>query len=125
MSVGADHFPESIWKIYVVNTPMIFRAIYGIVRPWIHPITQAKVNIIGSAKDACKTMGEHGFKEESIPKFLGGKCEPRSTYDYLLETIANNQAAAGKGGDESEPAAAADSGDVDVAAQRVGHLAVV
>lgn len=23
--VGADYFPESIWKIYVINTPMIFR----------------------------------------------------------------------------------------------------
>lgn len=43
MNVGSDFFPESVWKIYVVNAPMIFRAMWGIIKPWVHPITQAKV----------------------------------------------------------------------------------
>ena len=28
MSVGSDYFPETVWKIYAINTPMMFRAIW-------------------------------------------------------------------------------------------------
>ena len=45
--VGTHYYPETMWKIYVVNTPMLFRGIWAIVKPWLHPITVAKVNLLG------------------------------------------------------------------------------
>ncbi len=56
--VGGHFFPESIWKIYVVNAPFLFRSMWAMVKPWIHPITVAKVNITGSPKDCLKKMAE-------------------------------------------------------------------
>jgi hypothetical protein len=41
--VGTHFYPETMWKIYLVNTPMLFRAVWAIVKPWLHPITAAKV----------------------------------------------------------------------------------
>jgi hypothetical protein len=41
--VGTHFYPETMWKIYLVNTPMLFRAVWTVVKPWLHPITAAKV----------------------------------------------------------------------------------
>ena len=35
---------QTMWKIYLVNTPMLFRAVWAIVKPWLHPVTAAKVS---------------------------------------------------------------------------------
>ena len=40
-------YPESVHKFYIVNAPWIFRSAWRIVRPWLHPITEAKFNILG------------------------------------------------------------------------------
>lgn len=70
--VGGDYFPESVWKIYVVNTPFVFRACWAIIRPWIHPVTQAKVNIFGSVKEALKQMEKEGITPDQLPEWCGG-----------------------------------------------------
>eukprot|EP00056_Hartaetosiga_gracilis_P001113 m.42324 g.42324 ORF g.42324 m.42324 type:complete len:325 (-) comp10503_c1_seq1:63-1037(-) len=93
-NVGADNFPESIWKIFVVNTPFIFRTVWSVVKPWIDPITQAKINLHGSTKDAVKKMHEAGIEDSAIPEFMGGKCKPKSAFNYLKEVIEENQAKA-------------------------------
>lgn len=111
MDVGGNYYPESIWKIYAINAPWVFRvgswawgsglnlckythfsaprttqACWAIVKPWlvllalfcfigcrwensitplplstspacsirVHPITQAKVNVLGGTAAALK-----------------------------------------------------------------------
>eukprot|EP00055_Hartaetosiga_balthica_P007473 m.25691 g.25691 ORF g.25691 m.25691 type:complete len:326 (+) comp5790_c0_seq1:321-1298(+) len=93
-NVGADNFPESIWKIFVVNTPFIFRTVWSVVKPWIDPITQAKINLHGNVKDCVKKMHEAGISDDNIPEFMGGTCKPKRAFDYLLEVIANNEKSA-------------------------------
>ena len=43
--VGTNFYPETMWKIYLVNTPMLFRAVWAVVKPWLHPVTAAKVRV--------------------------------------------------------------------------------
>lgn len=88
MDVGGNYFPESVWKIFVVNTPFMFRACWAVVKPWIHPITVAKVNIHGSVKDAVKKMAEVGVPLESLPEWLGGTHEGKAISDILAGYIA-------------------------------------
>jgi hypothetical protein len=38
-------YPESMHKMYVVNAPWVFKAIWAVVRPWLHPITQSKIHV--------------------------------------------------------------------------------
>lgn len=44
INVGSHYFPEQMWKIYLVNTPLIFRGIWLVLKPFLHPITIAKVD---------------------------------------------------------------------------------
>ena len=44
--------------MYIVNTPFIMRAGWGIVKPWLHPVTVARINICNSPKDCLEKMIE-------------------------------------------------------------------
>lgn len=97
--VGGDYFPESVWKIYVINTPFIFRACWAIVKPWIHPITQAKVNIFGSSKDCVKRMVQNdGIDPEQLPDWCAGTNPGVPIKQILHEYIAT----AANGADDDE-----------------------
>ena len=102
------------------------------VKPWIHPITQAKVNMFGTAAAAVKQMRADGVPIESIPDFMGGGAKPKKTFDLLLEVIQEEQeqqqeksrseAAQEK---SEEDATAEDSNAHAVASEQIGHMAVV
>eukprot|EP00045_Choanoeca_perplexa_P022633 m.10113 g.10113 ORF g.10113 m.10113 type:complete len:320 (-) comp9583_c0_seq1:645-1604(-) len=130
-SVGADYFPESIWKIYTINTPLLFRGVWAIIRPWIHPITQAKVNMFGTAAAAVKQMQADGVPLESIPVEMGGGAKGQSAFELLKAEIAAQKAAnasSGAGASDATAAAApaaADAGAHKVATEQIGHLASV
>lgn len=88
---------------FQVNSPLIFRAIWAIIKPWLHPVTLSKIQIIGSAKEAIKKMNEEGIPIEAIPDWMGerwrvdsrasltcgagGKHPGVSTHDYISQII--------------------------------------
>eukprot|EP00049_Salpingoeca_infusionum_P014971 m.287009 g.287009 ORF g.287009 m.287009 type:complete len:331 (-) comp15786_c2_seq1:1396-2388(-) len=115
-SVGADNFPESIWKIFVINTPFMFRGIWAMIKPWIHPITQAKVNIHGSISDAVKAMEKCGIPTAQLPQFMGGASQGTKAFDYLLQKIEENQTAAAQAPTPAAEAAPAQADAVEAAA---------
>lgn len=86
--IGSTYYPETMFKIYLVNAPMVFRAIWAIIKPWLHPITVAKVNILGSSKEAVKKLEQDGVPLASIPTWLGGTCQALTTFEYLNQLIA-------------------------------------
>eukprot|EP00002_Diphylleia_rotans_P040289 TRINITY_DN9513_c0_g1_i2.p1 TRINITY_DN9513_c0_g1~~TRINITY_DN9513_c0_g1_i2.p1 ORF type:complete len:277 (+),score=62.16 TRINITY_DN9513_c0_g1_i2:51-881(+) len=73
-SIAMDerNYPETMRKIYVVNTPTIFNMLWGIVKPWLNPVTLAKIEILGYQYKE-KLIEEIG--EENLPVEYGGKCE--------------------------------------------------
>ena len=46
--VLSGHYPETMFKTYVINGPFVLRACWNIVKPMLHPITVAKFTILGS-----------------------------------------------------------------------------
>lgn len=75
------------------------QAMWAVVKPWIHPITVAKVNVLGSPKvcwvlfctekqDAIKKMAEFGLAESAVPKWAGGSCEGQPLLDITRKYIA-------------------------------------
>jgi hypothetical protein len=60
--IGGQNYPETVWKIYLVNAPMVFRAVWTVVRQLLHPVTVAKVSILGSS--AAATMEQEGVIPE-------------------------------------------------------------
>ena len=38
------YYPESLSKLIIVNAPWVFRMLWAIVSPWIHPLTRERVS---------------------------------------------------------------------------------
>ena len=65
------HFPEKAHKIYLVNTPFLFGAIWRLVRPFIDPVTVAKVNIL-RGQSYIKNELLKSIAPDQLPKEYGG-----------------------------------------------------
>ena len=57
--------------MYIVNSPMLFSAVWAMVKVWLDPKTREKIHIIGSNY---KKQLFAEVDEENLPEFLGGKC---------------------------------------------------
>lgn len=92
MDYGSDYFPESIWKIYTINTPFGVRMGWGAVRPFIHPVTQAKINITEGTKTCLSKLTENdGCTLDQLPEIVGGTHAGRGLYDVIMDVVAQKQ----------------------------------
>jgi len=70
-------YPESIRKVYIVNPPVVFQAVWTIMRPFIEERTQAKFSF-GTSKEFAAEW-EAIIGKDKLPKFLGGLAEDPPT----------------------------------------------
>lgn len=85
--IGSKYFPETIWKIYLINGPMVFRGVYACVKPFLAPETIAKINILGSYESAMKKMEQDGLPRSVLPEFMGGGAKGIASYDYVNQLV--------------------------------------
>ncbi|KAG6906973.1 hypothetical protein DXG01_011170 [Tephrocybe rancida] len=70
--ISSDKYPETMGKFYIINAPWAFSAVWSVVKPWLDPVTVAKINILGSSYQ------DELFKQiprQNLPKQFGGVCE--------------------------------------------------
>jgi len=90
MDIGSDMFPESVWKLYIINTPWLLRGGWAMVKPWVHPVTQAKVNIVAKPELAKEKMiNVDGFTLDQLPESFGGTHPGKPLFDVLKEAIVD------------------------------------
>ena len=65
-----DYYPESLFKCYVVNAPWVFNSFWKIIKNWLDPVVQAKVEFC-SDEDLRKHLPK-------LPKILN----PESKFEY-------------------------------------------
>merc|ERR1712146_763483 len=70
MDIDQKHYPESMLKMYLVNVPWVFKMIWKVVRPWLHPVTQEKIHVCGS--DFLKELQADGLTLDQLPECIGG-----------------------------------------------------
>lgn len=69
---GQNYYPESLWRLYLINAPTVFRAIWACVKPTIHPETLAKTFILGGKNDYLPIFQREGLTLANTPQALGG-----------------------------------------------------
>ena len=87
MDIDQWFYPESMQKMYIVNAPWVFKMIWKVVRPWLHPITQEKIHVCGS--NFLKEFEADGITKDHLPECIGG-----TGTDLLAEFEANYKAKA-------------------------------
>eukprot|EP00775_Hariotina_reticulata_P010356 gene10356-10514_t len=65
-----DNYPEMLGRICIINAPMVFKAIWSLIKPLLNPRTLSKIQI-------CQTNYTKDLLEwvdaENLPEWLGGK----------------------------------------------------
>ena len=70
-NIAQDYYPEMLGKMTIVNVGFFFKAIWSLVKGFIDPKTQAKINLLKSDyKDELLKLVD----EDKLPSFFGGKC---------------------------------------------------
>jgi len=73
-AIDQYYYPETLYKLFIINAPFSFRALWTVVKPWLHPLTQARIQITGGESDYLpifKTLVD----EVNIPRYIGGSCD--------------------------------------------------
>lgn len=67
--ITQDYYPELMNKMYIINAGYFFQAAWVVIKPWLDPVTQQKIQIItGSGKKELL----QDIPEQNLPIDLGG-----------------------------------------------------
>ena len=64
-------FPETLNKMYIINSPLFFSATWSIIKGWLDPRTANKVEVISSRKTWEKALLEYADADQ-VPSDYGG-----------------------------------------------------
>ena len=69
--IGQDRHPETMGRFYIINAPFGFSTVWGIIKPWLDPVTGAKIDIIVSGSVKQQLLAQ--VLAENSPKEYGGE----------------------------------------------------
>jgi hypothetical protein len=72
VSIGADHFPETMEKTFIINAPFAFRVVWNFVRPLLDERVRNAISITGGASEYLPKLLQYA-EEADLPEWLGGK----------------------------------------------------
>ncbi|KAJ3308766.1 cytosolic factor, phosphatidylinositol/phosphatidylcholine transfer protein [Boothiomyces sp. JEL0838] len=70
--IAQNYYPEMLGKMYIINAPMLFTAVWSMVKQLLDEVTVKKINIVGSNY---KNALLESIDEQNLPDFLGGSCK--------------------------------------------------
>lgn len=68
-AIAQDYYPEVMGKMYILNAPMLFSAVWSLISPLLNAVTVSKISILGSSY---KSNVLELINEGMLPDFLGG-----------------------------------------------------
>nr|CAG8608048.1 6150_t:CDS:1 [Entrophospora candida]CAG8612536.1 8080_t:CDS:1 [Entrophospora candida] len=70
-NIGQNYYPERMGKFYIINAPMLFSSVWGLVKPLLDEVTAAKIIILNSKYQ--QTLLEN-IPAGNLPAAFGGSC---------------------------------------------------
>jgi hypothetical protein len=74
-----------MYKLFFVNAPFVFRAVWGLISPFVHPATKEKISICGGGSALLSELCRHNIPASAVPDFLGGGHKGVTLMDKLDE----------------------------------------
>lgn len=68
-------YPDSLWSLWLLNTPMTFRVIWAAISPGLDAASKSKIRMLGGPNSYLPEMEKCGIPVASIPTLLGGQAE--------------------------------------------------
>jgi hypothetical protein len=53
-----DHYPERLHRVYLVDAPVVFRALWSLIKPFVDPVTKTKFQFVTGEKQRMQVFGE-------------------------------------------------------------------
>jgi hypothetical protein len=69
--VSQNYYPERLGKLYIINAPWGFAAVFGMIKSFLDPVTVAKIHVLGSGYQK-ELLAQ--IPKENLPTTLGGEC---------------------------------------------------
>lgn len=69
--VDQKQYPETMGRIYILNAPSIFPIVWRGVRPWLDPITAAKIFVLGDKREYEPILADFIGKENLPANYAG------------------------------------------------------
>eukprot|EP01041_Mallomonas_annulata_P011969 gene11970-25072_t len=67
-----NHYPERLFRAYLLRPPWIFHTFYNIIQPFIDPVTKIKIQMIGGTpQEVCKTLQKQ-IDPDAFESAIGG-----------------------------------------------------
>ena len=92
-------YPESVCKMIFVNSPFAFRAIWGMLSPFLLKVTIEKTKIVGSGNAIIKELEKCGVSVGNVPEFCGGSHKGITIKSLIEKWRDEADAALGNGED--------------------------
>jgi hypothetical protein len=74
-----NHYPERLFKAYVLNPGFVFRTFLTVIRPFLDPVTKSKIAMASGKAEKQKKIGER-FDLDVLEESSGG--EPGAVKDF-------------------------------------------
>ena len=72
LMIDSKYYPETLNKHFIINAPWVFTGVWSMIRPWLDPVTAAKISVMG--KNYLPSLLEH-IDASQIPIEFGGTSE--------------------------------------------------
>ncbi|OQR90598.1 hypothetical protein THRCLA_09263 [Thraustotheca clavata] len=82
--LGQIYYPESLFRMYLVNAPFVFWGTWKIISNFIDPETKEKIQIFKNAESFLVEARKARIPMTSIPKSLGGQSSGRMLDDTFV-----------------------------------------
>uniref|UniRef100_A0A0A9ZFH7 Phosphatidylinositol transfer protein CSR1 n=1 Tax=Lygus hesperus TaxID=30085 RepID=A0A0A9ZFH7_LYGHE len=85
INIDSTKYPETLYQMYIVNAPFIFRTIWKIANLWIDEITKQKIHFFKHVTDLHKFIDPN-----QLPSFLNGTVQYENEVDAFLQPLHTN-----------------------------------
>ena len=85
--VEGTAYPDSLWSLWLINTPMVFKLIWSALSPGIDPASKAKIRMKGGPADYLPEMERCGIPPSAVPRELGGEHIRVTYWEALTEIV--------------------------------------